>query len=77
MGLTVTDKFLLIPSIPQILKRIYQDAENAVILPRMAAFSCSCSMADFATGMPLKFRENRLYNRDVWCYTIKDVLCAD
>ena len=51
--------------------------ENAVILPRMAAFSRSCSMADFATGMPLKFRENRLYNRDVWCYTIKDVLCAD
>lgn len=56
MCLTVIDKYLLIPLTPQILKRIYQDAENAVILPRMAAFSRSCSMADFATGMPLKFR---------------------
>ena len=32
--------------------------ENAVILPRMAAFSRIISMEDFATGMPLKFREN-------------------
>ena len=51
--------------------------ENAVTLTCMSAFSHIILMVNFATGMPLKFRENRLYNRDVWCYTIKDVLCAD
>ena len=52
-------------------------AEQNVILTCMSAFSHIILMVNFATGMPLKFRENRLYNRDVWCYTIKDVLCAD